>query len=65
MAMFGIGPTELLIGAVGVLLTVAVPIAIIVLLILVLRKQTLVSQLRDENQRLREELAAATGRKEA
>ena len=66
--MFGIGPLELLIVLIVGLFTVGVPIAIVVLLVLLLRKQksgndaTLISQLREENQRLRDELATANRR---
>jgi hypothetical protein len=63
--MFGLGPMELLVFLVVGLLYLGVPIAIIVLLVALLRKlrsdDTLTSnsQLRDENQRLRDELAVA------
>ncbi len=66
--MFGIGPLELLIVLVVGLFSVGVPIAIIVLLVVLLRKRssddatTSNSQLLDENQRLRDELAAARGK---
>ena len=64
--MFGVGPMELILLAIMGILTVGIPIATIVLLVLLLRKKNhsesdgiVISQLRDENQRLRDELAAA------
>lgn len=62
--MFGIGPAELLILLIIGTLAIGVPVAIIVLLVVLLRKNNSgdqnpsYSQLRDENHRLREELAA-------
>lgn len=66
--MFGIGPTELLILIVIGVLVVGVPIAIIVLIVfLALRHKSSgqspsYPQLLEENQRLREELAAVKGK---
>jgi hypothetical protein len=61
--MFSIGPIELLILMIVGLLVFALPITVIVLLVGLLRKRenpdgdsALISQLRDENQRLREKL---------
>jgi len=63
--MFGLGITELLILLIVGTIVIGVPIAIVVLVVVLLSKQKdahgdgqLVSQLRTENQRLREELAA-------
>ena len=68
--MFGISPMELLTVAIIGVLALGIPVAIVVLLVLLLRKKndgegngTLISQLRDENQRLREELAAVNQRR--
>ncbi|TWU10337.1 hypothetical protein Pla52o_57110 [Novipirellula galeiformis] len=62
--MFGIGPMELLIVLIVGVLTIGIPICIVVLLVLLLRKQNnasgdspQISQLQQENQRLRDELA--------
>lgn len=63
--MFVPGPSELLILLVIGALALGVPIVIVVLLVVLLRKNDssgdaqLIAQLRDENQRLRDELAAA------
>jgi len=62
--MFGIGPFELLIVLVTGVLLLAVPVAIIVLLVVLVRRPNSnreapsYAQLLEENQRLRAELAA-------
>ena len=62
--MFGIGPIELLIVLVMGALLLTVPVAIIVLLVVLVRKPnsdreaSSYAQLLEENQRLRAELAA-------
>lgn len=62
--MFGIGPQELLILSIVGFLCIGMPIAIIVVIVVLLGKRnpdseaTPYSQLLEENQRLRDELAA-------
>ncbi len=67
--MGGIGPIEILILAFIGLLLLGVPIAIVLVVVLSQRKtggarndSALVAQLREENRRLRDELAAAKRR---
>ena len=67
--MFGIGPWELVVVLVVGLLTLAIPIGVVVLLMVAFRKPKVldadgatIAQLSDENQRLRNELAAVRNR---
>jgi hypothetical protein len=66
--MFGIGPAEILIFSCVCLFTFGVPLAVIFLLLRFLKQRraehesicSAINQLREENQRLREDLAAVS-----